>query len=112
MISSKKNRTLFLLAVLLLFSGNLSAQIKKDIQRQQQQKQYEQQRKANEAKEKSRVSKAQLTLQELQQLADLKDAIEVDKILTAKGWMMYKTETESDIETTFAPNSIAFSSDI
>ena len=99
MISSKKNRTLFLLAVLLLFSGNLSAQIKKDIQRQQQQKQYEQQRKANEAKEKSRVSKAQLTLQELQQLADLKDAIEVDKILTAKGWMMYKTETESDIET-------------
>lgn len=99
MIFSKIFRILFILATLIPFSYNLSAQIKKDIQRQQQQKQYEQQRKANEMKEKSRISKAQLTLQELQQLADLKDAIEVDKILTAKGWKMYKTETESDIET-------------
>lgn len=99
MIFSKIFRILFILATLLLFSYNLSAQIKKDIQRQQQQKQYEQQRKANEMKEKSRISKAQLTLQELQQLANMEDVNSVDKILTSKGYILYNTDTKQHVET-------------
>ena len=102
------NRTLFLLAILLLFSGNLSALPAKNIPRQPIQ--HEQQRKANEMREKSSANRAQLSLQELQRLADMKDVSSVDRILTFKGYILYNTETKLGVEKlTYAFDKKAYS---